>query len=114
MSPDVLDTMIGSRETAADPQAAVQYYNDANEHEANGEREAAIELLRKATDCDDNPKHNFKLAYLLDLVGEEDESMAIYEQICEGDRPHMNALLNLAVLYEDRGEIGRASCRERV
>ncbi len=108
MSPDVLDTMIGSREAATDPQAAVQHYNNATQSEANGEREAAIEQLRKATDCDDKPEHQFKLAYLLDLVGEEDESIAIYEQICDGDRPHMNALLNLAVLYEDRGEIGDA------
>ncbi len=108
MSQDVLDTMIGSREAATDPEAAVQYYNKALELEANGEREAAIEELRSATDCDENADHHFKLAYLLDLVGEEDEAIAIYEQICDGDRPHMNALLNLAVLYEDTGEISDA------
>ncbi len=108
MSQDVLDTMIGSREAATDPQAAAGHYKAALELEAAGERVASIEELRKATECDDNPEHHFKLAYILDLVGEEDEALAIYEQICAGDRPHMNALLNLAVLHEDRGEIVRA------
>ena len=108
MSQDVLDTMIGSREAATDPKAAVEHYNRALELEANGDRPEAIEELRKATDFDDNTAHHFKLAYLLDLVGEEDESIAIYEDICDSDRPHMNALLNLAVLHEDRGEIGDA------
>ncbi len=108
MSQDVLDTMIGSREAATDPQAAAGHYQAALEMEAAGERVGAIDELRKATECDNNPEHHFKLAYLLDLVGEEDESIAIYEQICAGDLPHMNALLNLAVLHEDRGEIVRA------
>ena len=108
MSQDVLDTMIGKREAATDPKAAAEHYNRALELEANGIRDEAIEELRKATDCDDKTEHHFKLAYLLDLVGEEDESIAIYEDICDGDRPHMNALLNLAVLHEDRGEIGDA------
>ncbi len=107
MSPSILDTVIG--ETAAsDPSAAAEHYKSAVELEADGEREQAIELLRKAVDCDDTANHQFKLAYLLDLVGEEDEATAIYEQICSGERPHMNALLNLAVLHEDRGEIGEA------
>jgi DNA-directed RNA polymerase subunit alpha len=32
----------------------------------------------------------------------------MYEQAVDSDQPHVNALLNLAVLYEDRGAIGRA------
>lgn len=108
MSPDVLDTMIGSREAATDPKAAAEHYARANELEANGDRVEAIEELRKAYACDENAEHHFKLAYLLDLVGEEDEAIAIYEDLCDGDRPHVNALLNLAVLHEDRGEIGDA------
>ena len=108
MSQDVLDTMIGSKEAATDPQAAAGHYQASLELEATGERVAAIDELRKATDCDNRTEHHFKLAYLLDLVGEEDEAIAIYEQLCADDRPHMNALLNLSVLYEDRGEIVRA------
>jgi DNA-directed RNA polymerase subunit alpha len=105
---DVLDTMIGSREAAADPAAADAHYRKALELEARGEREEAVEELRKAIQRDNNPLHQFKLAYLLDLVGEEDEAIANYEQVCGQEQPHMNALLNLAVLYEDRGQINEA------
>ncbi len=108
MTQDVLDTIIGSREAAADPQAAQAHYQAALAAEANGQREAAIDELRQAMQRGDNPEHQFKLAYLLDLVGEEDEAVAVYEQLCARDQPHINALLNLAVVYEDRGQINEA------
>ena len=78
MSPDVLDTMIGSREAATDPKAAQEHYKAALDLEASGDRPAAIEQLRKAAQCDRNPEHQFRLAYLLDLVGEEEEAVALY------------------------------------
>ena len=108
MTQDVLDTIIGSREAAADPQAAQAHYEAALAAEANGQRDAAIDELRQAMQRGDNPEHQFKLAYLLDLVGEEDEAVAVYEQLCARDQPHINALLNLAVVYEDRGQINVA------
>ncbi len=108
MTQDVLDTIIGSREAAADPQAAQAHYEAGLAAEANGQREAAIDELRQALQRGDNPEHQFKLAYLLDLVGEEDEAVAVYEQLCARDQPHINALLNLAVVYEDRGQINEA------
>ncbi|MCH8345143.1 MAG: tetratricopeptide repeat protein [Planctomycetes bacterium] len=108
MTQDVLDTIIGSREAAADPQAAQAHYQAALAAEANGQREAAIDELRQAMQRGDNPEHQFKLAYLLDLVGEEDEAVAVYEQLCARDQPHINALLNLSVVYEDRGQINEA------
>jgi DNA-directed RNA polymerase subunit alpha len=108
VSQDVLDTMIGSREAATDPKAAEGHYRTALEAEGNGDREAAINELRRAVERDDRSQYQFKLAYLLDLVGEESEAIARYEQICVRERPHMNALLNLAVLYEDRGMINEA------
>lgn len=108
MTQDVLDTIIGSREAAADPQAAQAHYEAALAAEANGQREAAIDELRQAMQRGDNPEHQFKLAYLLDLVGEEDEAVAVYEQLCARDQPHINALLNLSVVYEDRGQINEA------
>ncbi|MCZ6446503.1 MAG: tetratricopeptide repeat protein [Planctomycetota bacterium] len=108
MTQDVLDTIIGSREAAADPQAAQAHYQTALAAEANGQREAAIDELRQAMQRGDNPEHQFKLAYLLDLVGEEDEAVAVYEQLCARDQPHINALLNLSVVYEDRGQINEA------
>ncbi len=108
MSQHVLDTMIGSREAVADPKAAEAHYRAAMDAEANAERETAIEELRRAVQKDDKPEYSFRLAYLLDLVGEEDEAVVLYEQLCANERPHMSALLNLAVIYEDRGQINEA------
>lgn len=108
MSQDVLDTMIGSRAVAIDPQAAQTHYQAAMQAEADGDRDGAVVLLRKARQVGDNAEYEFKLAYFLDLLGEEDEAVAMYEQVCSRDQPYVNALLNLAVIYEDRGEIGQA------
>ncbi|MHC4426992.1 MAG: DNA-directed RNA polymerase subunit alpha C-terminal domain-containing protein [Planctomycetota bacterium] len=108
MNENVLDTMIGSREAVADPRAAQAHYEQAMAAEEAGDRPAAIEALRKAVEQDDRAEYVFRLAFFLDLVGEESEAMALYEQVCTRAQPHMNALLNLAVLYEDRGMIGEA------
>ena len=108
MSQDVLDTMIGSRAVAIDPKAAQAHYQAAMQAEADGDRDTAVVLLRKAVQVGDNAEYEFKLAYFLDLLGEEDEAVAMYEQLCLRDQPHVNALLNLAVIYEDRGEIAQA------
>ena len=105
---NVLDIMIGSRDTVADPEAADAHYRRALQLEADGDRPEAIAELRLAVQQNDRDAYLFRLAYLLDLVGEEDESVALYEQLCDDDRPHVNALLNLAVLYEDRGQIAEA------
>ena len=108
VSQDVLDTMIGSRAVAIDPQAAHAHYQAAMQAEADGDRDEAVVLLRKAVQVGDDAEYEFKLAYFLDLLGEENEAVAMYEQLCLRDQPHVNALLNLAVVYEDRGEIAQA------
>ena len=108
VSQDVLDTMIGSRAVAIDPQAAQAHYQTAMQAEADGDRDEAVVLLRKAVQVGDNAEYEFKLAYFLDLLGEEDDAVAMYEQLCLRDQPYVNALLNLAVVYEDRGEIAQA------
>ena len=108
VSQDVLDTMIGSRAVAIDPQAAQAHYQAAMQAEADGDRDTAVVLLRKAVQVGDNAEYEFKLAYFLDLLGEEDDAVAMYEQLCLRDQPYVNALLNLAVIYEDRGEIAEA------
>ena len=105
---DVLDTMIGVGQSAADPSAAKTHFDTGNARFLEGDREGAIDELRKATQFDNNPEYQFRLAFVLDLCGEEDEALAVYEQLTMQDRPHINSLLNLAVLYEDRGEIGKA------
>ncbi len=105
---DILDTMIGAGQMAADPQAAEAHFKAGLEAEAEGSREAAIMSYRQAMQLGGKPEHAFKLAYLLDLTGEEDEAVAIYESLASQEQPYINALINLAVVYEDRGEVNRA------
>jgi len=90
------------------PEAAKKYYDAAMEQEQNGFRIGAIEDLRLAVQQGANPEHKFQLAYLLDLVGEEKEAVELYESITSAERPHINALLNLAVIYEDNGQLSAA------
>lgn len=106
---DVLDTMIGAAEADADPKAAKAHYDAAMEAEDEGDRDLAVNELRKAVRLSNgDANYVFQLAYLLDLSGEEAEAVSLYEQIVDNEFPHLNALLNLAVLYEDRGNIGAA------
>lgn len=108
MAHDVLDTMIGSAHSATDPSAAKIHYQTALKAVADGQRDVAINELRKSVQLDNNPEYQFRLAYELDLAGEESEAIALYEHLSHQARPHVNALMNLAVMYEDRGEISKA------
>merc|ERR1711923_126488 len=76
--------------------------------DSEGDGQGAIDLLRKAAGTNGSASLVFRLAYLLDLAGEEDEAVEYYTQLTMLDRPHINALLNLAVIFEDRGDIIRA------
>lgn len=107
MTPDVLDTMIGAG-AKADPKAAEAHYKAGLDAAAANDHLKAAEEFRAAKMLSDKPEYAFRLAFMLDLMGEEDEALAIYEQLASRDQPHVNALLNLAVMYEDRGEIIKA------
>jgi len=105
---DVLDTVIGGGSPSAvrDPNAARERFKAGQEAAASGDRDGAIAAFRDAWNLDDgNPEYAFKLAYCLDLAGEEEQSLSLYQQLVETDKPHVNTLLNLAVAYEDRGDI---------
>jgi DNA-directed RNA polymerase subunit alpha len=76
----------------------------------------AIDAYSEAVDLDeDNLEATFRLAYVLDLHGQDEEALELYER-CVADPPlSVNALLNLAVLYEDAGRFDDASrCLELV
>ena len=70
----------------------------------------AIDAYQDAIDANDQHlEATFRLAYLLDLHGQEDEATELYER-CVADPPlHVNALINLAVLYEDAGRFDDAA-----
>ena len=92
-----------------DIEAAAKYVAIGVKHEADGDREAAIEAYEAAYAADpDDAAICFRLAYSLDLVGEEDEALHLYEQAIIGSTPPLNALINLAVIYEDRGDYSKA------
>jgi len=107
VTPDVLDTMVGSG-SKVDPKAAEAHYKAGQDAEAGNDHVKAAQEYRAAMMLSDKPEYAFKLAYMLDLLGEEDEALALYEQLAARERPHINALLNLAVMYEDRDEVGKA------
>ena len=99
-----LETVIGG----GNPAQADRHFEAAVEHEQNGFRVGAIEELRQAVACGTNQNHKFKLAYLLDLVGEESEAVSLYEELANTELPHINALINLSVIYEDKGNLNAA------
>lgn len=101
-----LDTVIGGK--AGNPEAVKKHLDAAARFERERNREAAIAELRVARELSDDPNITFRLAYLLDLCGEENESVALYTELTGARKPHINSLVNLAVILEDRGEYGRA------
>ena len=98
-----------SSQDVSDKSAAAKYIEAAEQARSRDDRAGAIEALEAAYAADpDNTATCFQLAYELDLVGEEDEAIHLYEQAVQTPTPALNALLNLAVLYEDRGEYDKA------
>jgi DNA-directed RNA polymerase subunit alpha len=110
MSHNPLDTVIGvSDAVRRDPSAASKHLEAAAKAEKVNDRATCIAELRRATAADpESGEALFRLAYHLDLLGEEDEALAMYERACQARPPMVNAFMNLAVLYEDRGEYGSA------
>ncbi len=96
--------------SAQEVEAAKQEFEQGRKAENRGDRWSAIEAYERAFELDpENPEICFRLAYHLDLVGEEKEALHLYEQACESDeRAKINALINLAVAYEDVNKYTRA------
>lgn len=110
MSHDPLDAVIGVEESVRrDTQAAQAHGSAARKLRNGGDHEACIAELRKAVAADpENPDNLFMLGYELDRMGEEEEAIAMYEQACSQVPAPINALVNLAILYEDRGDFVRS------
>ena len=109
MASDPMDMVIGTQQSSGDRTAADYALSDAAKARDAGDRDAELAALRKAANADPGyDRAVFKLAFALDLVGEEEEAISLYERVCEQSPAPINALLNLAVLYDDRGEYHRA------
>ena len=70
--------------------------------EVQGQRDQALEHYQKSLELqEDHQGAHFRLGYYCDLAGDDESALEHYHQ-CTADWPvHVNALLNLAVLYED-------------
>ena len=102
------DLLVDSQDVR-DTATAQKYFNAGRAAEQDGDRWKAIEAFEAAFAADpDNAEVCFRLAYNLDMVGEEDEALHLYEQCVQRPRPPLNGLLNLAVLYEDREQYSQA------
>ncbi|MFG0245042.1 MAG: DNA-directed RNA polymerase subunit alpha C-terminal domain-containing protein [Phycisphaerales bacterium JB052] len=110
MSNDPMDTVIGASGTSAvDSQAANDLIQQGKALFNEGDRVGAIEAFRKALSANTSDMDAaFNLAYVLDLAGEEEEALSLYERVCENSPAPINALMNLAVMYEDQGDYVRA------
>lgn len=92
-----------------DTVAAKKYFDAGWKSEQQGQRMQAIEAYEAAYAADpDNSETCFRLAYNLDLVGEEEEALLLYEQAAQVPSPSLNVLINLAVMYEDRNQLAPA------
>lgn len=109
MSNDPMDMVVGASAAAADAKTAMELFEKAKTLFGEGQRVEAIETMRSALASDpQNLDIAFQLAYQLDLSGDEEEALSLYERVCEHSPAPINALMNLAVLYEDQGDYVRA------
>ncbi|MCC7145788.1 MAG: tetratricopeptide repeat protein [Phycisphaeraceae bacterium] len=107
--PDSKANVLLDSHEVRDIQTSQKYLEIGRKAEDAGDRQKAIEAYEAAFAADpDNTDVCFRLAYNLDLVGEEDEAIHLYEQCVLDKQAPLNSLLNLAVLYEDRGMYAQA------
>jgi DNA-directed RNA polymerase subunit alpha len=81
------------------------HYEQARVMELQGLYGDAAKEYRKALTL--QAKHSastFRLAFLSDVLGNEEDAIDLYEQITSESPVYISSLMNLAVLYEDGGE----------
>jgi len=95
--------------------ADVEYLRGLS-HDLVGEHDQAEEAYNKALELDPNAlKAKFRLAYNANLAGDENGAIQLYEEVLQADISFVGALINLGILYEDKGRFeAAAECFERV
>jgi DNA-directed RNA polymerase subunit alpha len=96
--------------------SAEYHYQLGRVKEAKGLYEEATDNYKTALELSPNhQKALFHLAYRCDLSSDEEAAIDYYKQIATTAPVYVSALLNLAVLYEDMGEFGKAErCVDKV
>jgi len=88
---------------------ARQLFDKGKAAEESLDRWTAIEYYEQAFELSPEDENIcFRLAYNLDLVGEDQEALHLYEQCCCDPPAKMNALVNLAIMYEDASDFAKA------
>jgi DNA-directed RNA polymerase subunit alpha len=78
--------------------------------DAQGEYTSAMKNYNMAIELDaGHQKALFHMAYTCDLHGDDEAAIDYYKQIKTSNPVYVNALMNLAVLYEDKGLYNKAS-----
>jgi len=95
--------------------ASVAYLRGLAE-DLSGDYAAAEESYKKALEIDPGAlKAKFRLAYNANLGGDEAGAMQLYEEIVADDLSFAGALMNLGILYEDKGRYPDAAvCFQKV
>jgi DNA-directed RNA polymerase subunit alpha len=90
--------------------SAEYHYQLARLQETEGLYEDATNNYQKALELSANHQRAlFHLAFRCDLFGDEEAAIDYYRQIAASSPVYVNALLNLAVLYEDREQLDKAT-----
>lgn len=92
-----------------DKASAEYHYQLGKLLNAQGEYETALDNFATAVEIDDkHEKSLFELAFANDLRGDEETAIEYYKQVTKHPPVKINAMLNLAVLYEDAGNFEKA------
>jgi DNA-directed RNA polymerase subunit alpha len=90
--------------------SAEYHYQLARLQEAQGLYDEATANYKTALNLSPNHQRSlFHLAFRCDLASNEEAAIGYYRQITSGSPVYVSALLNLAVLYEDNGELDKAT-----
>ena len=90
--------------------SAEYHYQLAHLQEIEGLYDEAVNNYQKTLEL--SPNHQralFHLAFRNDLSGDEEAAIDYYRQIAASSPVYVSALLNLAVLYEDREQLDKAT-----
>ena len=90
--------------------SAEYHYQLARLQESQGLYEQALDNYTRALEL--SPNHQralFHLAFRCDASGDEEAAIDYYKQIASGSPVYVSALMNLAVLYEDREQFDKAA-----
>ncbi len=89
-------------EASGDGESVEQLYLQGYLAERRHEWDRCIELYERLLAVEaDHSETLFRLAYVCDLIGDDERALALYEKCTVESPAHVNALMNMAVLYED-------------